>query len=153
MKQIVKTRDRLTPTQRSQNMARVPNQNTRPEKIVRSLLHRYGFRFRIAPRGLPGRPDIYLPKYKTVVFVHGCFWHRHKGCPRSTGPCHNRTFWQQKFAKNAARDKKVLKELANVGIRVVTVWTCQLCNLETVAHRLRQKLLLNVEPHKIDSDS
>src|SRR5437588_4872801 len=85
--------DRLTKERRSWNMSRIRGKNTNPEKIVRSLLHRMGYRFRLHGRRLPGRPDIVLPKYRTVIFVHGCFWHRHKGCKNCTTPTRRREWW------------------------------------------------------------
>jgi DNA mismatch endonuclease, patch repair protein len=117
--------DRLSPEQRSWNMSRVKSANTKPERIVRSLLHRMGYRFRLHRRDLPGCPDIVLPKYHTVVFVHGCFWHQHKSCRKATIPDTKSDFWEEKLKKNVARDKKVLGELKNAGWRVLVVWECQ----------------------------
>ena len=101
--------DHLTPERRSWNMSRIRNKNTKPEILVRSLLHRMGYRFTVnAPnnRKLPGKPDIVLPKYKAIIFVHGCFWHRHKGCKETTTPKSRTEWWQAKFDGNLARDRK-----------------------------------------------
>ncbi|MBN2685857.1 MAG: DNA mismatch endonuclease Vsr [Pontiellaceae bacterium] len=136
--------DHLTPEKRSWNMAQIKGRNTRPELIVRSMLHRAGYRFTVngpKNRKLPGRPDIVLPKYKTVIFVHGCFWHRHKGCKRTTTPSTNAEFWKQKFDRNVANDRKNARELKKLGWNVITVWECELQNTEKVNSRLQRKLL------------
>ena len=91
---------------RSYVMSRVASKDTKPEKIVRSFLHRSGFRFRLHASSLQGKPDIVLPKHKTVIFVHGCFWHRHKNCKKATTPQSRKDFWKEKFKKNILRDKK-----------------------------------------------
>jgi DNA mismatch endonuclease (patch repair protein) len=117
--------DRLSKARRSWNMSRIRGSNTGPERTVRSLLHRLGFRFRLQGRGLPGRPDIVLPKYRTVVFVHGCFWHRHRGCKDCTTPSNNRNFWVKKLDGNVARDGVKKRVLRKLGWRVVVVWECE----------------------------
>ncbi|MEY3027033.1 MAG: hypothetical protein RLZZ238_1930 [Planctomycetota bacterium] len=106
-------------------MARIRGTNTKPEVLVRSALHRAGFRFRLHGRGLPGRPDIVLPKHRTVVFVHGCFWHRH-GCTLSSEPRTRRAFWRAKFDANVERDRRNARALRRLGWRVLTVWECSL---------------------------
>lgn len=118
-------RDKLSRERRSWNMSRIRGKDTAPELVVRSLLHRLGFRFRLHRGRLPGRPDIVLPKYRTVVFVHGCFWHRHRACLNCTTPTHNRTFWLKKFAGNSARDKGNIRALSKLGWKVIVVWECQ----------------------------
>jgi DNA mismatch endonuclease (patch repair protein) len=118
--------DRITPEQRSRNMARVRGRNTTPELAVRSLLHRMRFRFRVCVRNLPGSPDIVLPKYRTVIFVHGCFWHGHEGCMRASVPASNRFFWERKFARTVERDQIAREQLIALGWRVLTVWECDL---------------------------
>lgn len=118
--------DPLTIEERSRLMARIRSKNTGPERAVRSLLHRAGYRFRIHVRGLAGTPDIVLPKHRTVVFVHGCFWHRHPGCRSVAMPKSHRTFWAAKFARNVANDRKHRRQLRRRGWRVITVWECQL---------------------------
>jgi len=118
--------DRISPEHRSWNMSQIKNRDTKPEIKVRSLLHRMGYRFRLHRKDLPGKPDIVLPKYKTVIFVHGCFWHRHKGCKYTYTPKSRTEFWKNKFDKNIARDKQVRKELKSLGWNVITVWECEI---------------------------
>lgn len=117
--------DHLTKEQRSWNMSRIRDRDTRPEVILRSMLHRAGYRFRKNVKNLPGKPDIVLPKYRTVIFVHCCFWHRHKGCKYATTPSTNVEFWQKKFAANIANDKKHARALRKLGWKVITVWECE----------------------------
>ena len=107
-------------------MAAIKGKNTKPEIIVRRFLHRLGFRFRLHRRDLPGRPDIVLPKYRTVVEVRGCFWHRHEGCPFAYMPKSNRKFWASKLNGNRERDRRNLRELARLGWRAIEVWECEL---------------------------
>ena len=120
--------DYLTKKERSWNMSRIRSRHTKPEIIVRSLLHRSGHRFKINDSKLPGCPDIVLPKYKTVIFVHGCFWHRHNNCPRATTPNTNKDYWLKKFQNNVSRDKQVKKELEKLQWRVIIVWECKVVN-------------------------
>lgn len=119
-------RDRLTKARRSWNMSRIRGKNTSPELIVRRLLHRMGYRFRLHVKNLPGKPDIVLPKYKTVIFVHGCFWHRHKGCKNCTTPTNRRQFWLKKLNGNAARDDVHRRALRKLGWNSITFWECQI---------------------------
>ncbi len=134
--------DRLTPSRRSWLMARVRGAHTKPEWILRCGLHRLGFRYRLGGRGLPGRPDLVLRRYRTVIFVHGCFWHRHTGCRRASRPSSNVAFWDAKFARNLARDKANRLALMRLGWSVVVVWECELYSdplgvVKQVASRLR----------------
>ncbi len=117
--------DVFTPEKRSAIMSRVRGANTRPELLVRSMVHRMGFRFRLHGRDLPGCPDIVLPKHHKVIFVHGCFWHGHEGCPRSARPAGNRDFWEKKLSGNMERDEKNLRELENLGWTTLVIWTCE----------------------------
>lgn len=117
-------------------MAQVKGRDTRPEKAVRSLLHRMGCRFRLQRADLPGKPDIVLPKYRTVIFVHGCFWHRHADCRRATMPATNIDYWTRKFARNTARDEKNKIALENDGWHVFVVWECELKDLTALQARL-----------------
>ena len=117
--------DHLSSEKRSWNMSRIRSKNTKPEMHVRSALHRAGYRFRLHVKDLPGKPDIVLPKYKTVIFVHGCFWHRHKGCSRATMPSSNQEYWKQKFKQNVERDKREQAELKKLGWNVIVVWECE----------------------------
>lgn len=132
--------DTVSPEKRSWVMSRVKGRNTEPERRVRSLLHRLGFRFRVQRKDLPGTPDIVLPKYKTVIFVHGCFWHRHAGCKRATTPANNAEYWQKKFARNLARDARVQQELKESGWQVIIVWECELRDMDTLAITLPQSI-------------
>lgn len=120
--------DKLTSQQRSYLMSRVKGKNTKIEKRVRSLLHRSGYRFRLHRRDLPGSPDIVLPKYKIVIFVHGCFWHHHKDCKKAGLPKRNVDFWREKMIKNVERDERKKKELDRLGWKVVILWQCHIEN-------------------------
>lgn len=123
--------------QRSRNMAAIAGKNTRPELRLRSAVFALGLRFRLHARGLPGSPDLVFPKYRAVVFVHGCFWHRHSGCRFTTVPKNNAAFWRQKFAGNIARDASARAALLALGWRVAIVWECGLkSSPEQVACRL-----------------
>jgi DNA mismatch endonuclease (patch repair protein) len=106
-------------------MAAIRGRHTAPELAVRGALHAAGFRFRMHRRDLPGSPDVVLPKYRTVIFVHGCFWHRHPRCRFTTDPASNRSFWRRKFVENITRDRRQKRELRTAGWRVLTVWECQ----------------------------
>lgn len=119
-------------------MSGIRGKNTMPERTVRSFLHRSGLRFRLHAR-LPGKPDVVLPKYRTAVFVHGCFWHRHRGCRYATTPASNAAFWREKFEANVRRDAVVKRELRRAGWRVRVVWSCQLNQrkLDTLVAQIR----------------
>src|SRR5258708_3184714 len=132
--------DRLSPERRSWNMGRIQGKDTRPEILVRSILHRLGFRFRLHTKDLPGRPDIVLRKFRSIVFVHGCFWHRHIGCKQCYSPKSNSAFWQAKFEGNIERDRRSTAALRAAGWRVIIVWECELKNLPKLASRLRRLL-------------
>lgn len=106
-------------------MARIKGSNTRPEIALRKVLHRLGMRYRLHGSGLPGKPDLVFPRYKTVVFVHGCFWHRHSNCSITTTPKTNTAFWVEKFEKNVARDEKNISLLKEAGWRVFVIWECE----------------------------
>ena len=118
--------DSLTPERRSWNMSRIKNKNTKPEVYLRKLLFAEGYRYRIAPKYIPGHPDIYLKKYNTAIFVHGCFWHRHAGCKYAYTPKSRVDFWQKKFDTNIDRDKIVREELEQKGIRQLVIWECSI---------------------------
>jgi DNA mismatch endonuclease (patch repair protein) len=128
--------DIFSEEQRSYIMSRVASKNTKPELIVRSYLHGLGFRFRIHGRNLPGRPDIVLPKHRCVVFVNGCFWHRHKGCPRASMPSTRVDFWQSKFERNIARDQKNICLLEKAKWKVCLVWECEIDKISRRAENL-----------------
>lgn len=132
--------DTLTKSQRSALMAKIRGKDTKPELAVRSLLHRMGYRFRLHRRDLPGSPDIVLPKHRTVIFVHGCFWHRHAGCRNATVPTTRARFWRLKFEGNVARDRRVKAKLRRCGWRVVTIWECDVRALVETPGRLERRL-------------
>lgn len=128
--------DIVSEEQRSYNMSRIRSKNTKPEIAVRSMLHRLGYRFTVnGPKNkqLLGKPDIVLPKYRTVIFVHGCFWHEHKGCKYFRLPKTRTEWWRAKIDGNVARDKACIKQLKEMGWRVLVVWECELKNLEKMA--------------------
>lgn len=126
-------------------MSRIRGKNTKPEVGVRSILHKMGYRFRLHGRRLPGTPDIVLAKYQTVVFVHGCFWHRHKGCEFAYTPKSRVKFWEGKFASNVERDTRHQTELVNLGWDVITVWECELRQPDELAQRLDEHLANRLE--------
>jgi len=132
--------DSLTKEKRSWNMSRIRSKDTKPEMYVRSLLHHMGYRFRLHQKGLPGRPDIVLPKYKTIIFVHGCFWHRHKNCKYAYTPKSKIEFWLKKFQGNIERDKKHEEELKKLGWKKIVVWECQIKNLSALENKFYKKL-------------
>ena len=111
---------------RSRMMAGIRGKDTRPEMVLRRALHARGFRYRLHGKGIPGRPDLVLPKHRAVIFVHGCFWHRHYGCRFATTPTTRPEFWAEKLAANVRRDRAVRDELAAAGRRVATIWECAL---------------------------
>ena len=116
----------MTPKQRSAQMARVRSTNTKPELLVRSLVHRLGFRFSLHRADLPGKPDIVLTRHKKIIFVHGCFWHRHANCRRMSVPATNVTFWKAKFLANIERDRRNRRRLQRLGWKVLIVWECDI---------------------------
>lgn len=111
---------------RSRMMAGIKGKDTQPEMKVRCFLHAKGFRYRLHIHTLPGTPDICLPAYRVVIFVHGCFWHRHKGCTLSYVPASNKDMWREKFKKNIERDRKSINSLIHTGWRVIVLWECGL---------------------------
>jgi DNA mismatch endonuclease (patch repair protein) len=132
--------DRITKEHRSWNMSRIKGRNTSAELAVRSILHRKGYRFRLNRRYLPGKPDIVLPRFKTVIFVHGCFWHRHMDCKFSYTPKSRKEFWESKFNDTLRRDYQAKLQLENKGWNVIIVWECELQNPEQLASRLNDSL-------------
>lgn len=125
--------------QRNHACRAVPRRDTLPEVIVRRLLHHLGLRFRLYRKDLPGTPDVVLPKYRTVLFIHGCFWHRHPECRFSTTPRTNTAFWEAKFAANVERDARKDRELEALGWRVLVVWGCEIRDLDRLAARLKDE--------------
>ena len=132
------TVDRKT---RSRMMASVRRVDTRPEMVVRHALHRLGFRYRISDRGLPGSPDLKLTRYRAVVFVNGCFWHRHEGCRYATMPASNWDWWAAKFNRNVSRDAEKTRQLLDAGWRVLVVWECALRNDGSARDRAIEQLV------------
>lgn len=118
--------DQISPEHRSWNMSRIKSKDTKPELLVRSWLHRNGFRFRLHVKDLPGTPDIVLPKYKTIIEVRGCYWHRHPGCKFAYTPKSNPDFWNAKFAENVKRDTLTDNALKELGWRVIIIWECEI---------------------------
>ncbi|MDR9750992.1 DNA mismatch endonuclease Vsr [Pseudomonas sp. SZMC_28357] len=130
----------MTPSEvRTKIMRSVSRGDTRPEILVRSLLHQLGFRFRLHQKSLPGTPDIVLPKYHTVVFVHGCFWHRHPGCRYASTPKTRQDYWLPKFEANVMRDARKEAQLHELGWRVLVVWECETRAVSDLRDRLKQE--------------
>lgn len=127
-----------TKPQRRRNMQAIRGKDTKPECKVRSALHQLGYRFRLHRPDLPGKPDIVLPRHRTVIFVHGCFWHRHPNCRFAYTPKSRVEFWQRKFADNVRRDRRAAKQLRKAGWRVVTIWECQTRQPTRLARRLER---------------
>ncbi len=149
--------DKISQRQRSWNMSRIRSANTKPEMIARSTLFKLGFRFRLngkAPkkyftkRKLPGKPDIVLAKYKTVIFVHGCFWHHHEGCKRATWPKTNKEYWIPKIKNNVIRDKENIKTLNKLGWKVFIIWECEISDkkfmqrINIIINEMRKRAVL-----------
>ena len=131
--------DPLTPTERSERMSRIRNVDTKPEMIVRRLVHGMGYRYRLHVQELPGNPDLVFRPRKKVIFVHGCFWHQH-GCHQYRMPKTKRGFWEPKLAGNVVRDARIQKELRKRDWRRLVVWECQLRNLKTLCVRIQRFL-------------
>jgi len=117
--------DSISKEKRSWNMRQIKSKDTIPELRIRSALHKLGFRYRIHYSKLPGKPDIVLPRYKTAIFIHGCFWHRHKNCIEASRPKTNSGYWENKIHLNIQRDKKYQSLLKKMGWRVVIIWECK----------------------------
>ena len=132
--------DIVTPERRSEIMARIRGRDTVPEVVVRRTAHRLGFRFRLYRKDLPGRPDLVFPRYKAVVFVHGCFWHRHDGCRFAYTPRSRVQFWTEKFRRNVARDRRTEDALHSLGWRVLVIWECETRDDAVVVKRLEDFL-------------
>ena len=137
--------DNRTVEARSKNMSRIPSKDTKPEEIVRKYLFSQGLRYRKNVSTLPGKPDIVLPKYRTVVFVNGCFWHAHEGCKWFVPPKSNRKFWERKFIYNRSRDEQNYLKLQKAGWRVLIIWECE------IRHGDAQKALDNLKRRIIDN--
>ena len=132
--------DRISEARRSWNMSRIRGKDTKPEIAVRSMLHKLGYRFRLHRNDLPGQPDIVLPSRKTVILVHGCYWHRHPGCKYAYSPKSRVDFWEKKFADNITRDRRNMVELQSIGWRVLVIWECELREPDELKNRLKDEL-------------
>ena len=130
--------DTRTPEQRSRIMASVGSRDTGPEKTVRKLLHGMGYRYRLHVSNLPGRPDIVLPRYRKVIFIHGCFWHGHLGCSKSGRPKSNVSYWNEKIERNRQRDSSAVRSLHNLEWNVLVIWQCQLRDIERLRKRIER---------------
>ena len=130
--------DSLSTEHRSWNMSRIRGSNTTPERLVRSLLHRMGYRYRLHQKNLPARPDIVMSSRRTVILVHGCYWHRHPSCRFAYTPKTNRDFWEAKFEENVTRDER--HQLLELGWTVITVWECETKELATLSERLQTSI-------------
>ena len=128
--------DVFTPEKRSAIMASVKGGNTKPELLVRKLLHSLGYRFSLHSDKLPGKPDIVLPKHRKIILVHGCFWHAHAGCRRAKLPDTNVRFWREKIEENQTRDRKVIRKLRRMGWGVLVIWQCQTADVDRITRRL-----------------
>lgn len=140
--------DILSPAERSERMSRIRGKNTRPEIKIRKILHRLGLRYRLHAVNLPGTPDLVFPRFKTIVFVHGCFWHNHSPCKSFKTPKSNTAYWADKFKKNVARDSQAKQALETLGWRVLVVWECELSSAKNAQHR-GEKLAEEVRRGKI----
>ena len=132
--------DILSPEERGALMSLVRSTNTKPELAVRRALHAQGYRYRLHGRGLPGRPDLVFAKRRVAVFVHGCFWHRHDGCPKSRLPKTRRDYWRRKFDGNVVRDQRNERQLVAAGWRVFVAWECEIQKDATLLDRLMEFL-------------
>ena len=142
--------DNRTPEQRHINMAAIHSASTKPELKLRRVLWRQGFRYRVNDKRLPGKPDIVLPKYRTAIFVHGCFWHGHKDCRNASIPKTNTDFWTAKITRNQQRDQDVWRQLEAKGWFVIIVWECQLKKavLDETSARIEKEIRLNGEAYQ-----
>jgi DNA mismatch endonuclease (patch repair protein) len=145
--------DHVSKSKRTEIMRAVASKDTKPERIVRSAAHRLGLRFRLHKKELPGKPDLVFPKWKIAAFVHGCFWHRHSRCKKTTTPKTNTAFWKEKFRKNVVRDKKNIEELERLGWRVIVIWQCQLKDIDAAMNLLAEKFDLPAESHENEHTS
>ena len=121
---------------RSKNMSAIKSKNTKPDIAVRKVLHSMGYRFRLHSKNLPGSPDIVLPKFKTVIFVHGCFWHRHENCKYASTPKTRQEFWNKKFTENIKRDSEIQDKIKNLDWRSVVIWECETKNFDNLRDRI-----------------
>jgi DNA mismatch endonuclease (patch repair protein) len=136
--------DIFSKTKRSEIMSKISGKETKPEILVRKYLFSKGFRYRKNVKNLSGKPDIVLPKYKMIIFIHGCFWHGHEGCKKSALPTTNTEFWKEKIGKNIERDKNNILDLKKQGWKVIVVWQCELKTV-TVRNSRLEKLIMEIK--------
>ena len=138
--------DKFSQKKRSEIMSKISGKETKPEILVRKYLFAKGFRYRINVKTLPGKPDIVLPKYKTVIFINGCFWHGHKNCKKAALPTTNFNFWKEKIDKNITRDRKNIRDLKKMGYNVIVVWQCTLTikRRDETLEKLKESLLSSI---------
>ena len=132
--------DKISPSARSENMRRIRSKNTKPELVVRSLVHKLGYRFRLHRKDLPGKPDLVFPSRRKAILVHGCFWHGHETCPNGRRPKSRENYWNPKIDRNMQRDTETQQVLEAMGWQVLVVWECELGNLEATAASLTKFL-------------
>ena len=132
--------DIFSPAKRRQIMSAVKSKNTKPELLVRSTIHRLGYRYRIHVKGLPGRPDLFFSKRKKAIQVHGCFWHGHAGCRRAKLPTTNVSFWREKISRNVSRDQKNSRMAKELGMEYLVIWECETRDLGALRRRLKEFL-------------
>lgn len=130
--------DKITKERRSLNMAAIRSKNTKPELLVRKAVYQKGIRYRLNVSKLPGKPDIYIPRLKTAIFIHGCFWHQHPGCKRNFMPKSNLSYWQPKLERNILRFAAQKRELLNMGIQSIVVWECEAKNESVLNRRIEE---------------
>jgi DNA mismatch endonuclease, patch repair protein len=135
--------DKISPEERSRNMAQIRAKDTKPEIAVRKLLHKLGYRFRLHDTSLPGTPDVVLRKYGTVVFINGCFWHRHADCKYAYTPKTRTDFWLRKFDGTIERDRRKTEQLKDLGWNVLVVWECELASEQTLERRLNNEIRID----------
>lgn len=143
--------DIKSPVERSKNMAAIRSKNTKPEVYFRKLLFANGYRYSLNSKSVPGHPDIYLRKYNTAIFVHGCYWHRHEGCKYAYMPKSRLEFWQKKFEDNKRRDKIVVQELDEKGVKWIIIWECSIKKMQR-DNAVQEKILRIVEKFLISND-
>lgn len=129
--------DRVTTAQRRENMRRIKSKDSIPELIVRRLVHRLGYRYRLHDHTLPGRPDLVFPRRRKIIFLHGCFWHAHTRCKLAHTPATHQEYWQPKLDRNKARDRAHLRALKELGWDVLIIWECELTNTVLLGDRIR----------------
>ena len=132
--------DKLSPGRRSENMRRIPSKGTKPEMLVRRLVHAQGYRYRLHAPDLPGKPDLVFPRLHKVIFVHGCFWHLHRGCREGRIPESRREYWEPKLLRNVERDREHIAALRKLSWRSLVVWECEIGNSERMEEKLIQFL-------------